>query len=61
VANNQHVNKVTYGGNVLVDLTEDTVTSEKMLSGVTAHDKSGAEITGHISEYDGAYTITVDE
>lgn len=40
------INKVVYGGNTLVDLTGDTVTADKILSGYTAHDKSGASITG---------------
>ena len=39
-------NKVIYGGKVLIDLTGDTVTSSDLARGVTAHDKSGAEITG---------------
>ena len=42
-----HVNKVALSdGTVLIDLTADTVDAEHLLSGVTAHDKSGAEITG---------------
>ena len=40
------VNKVIYGTTVLVDLTEDTVTPADLSEGVTAHDKSGALITG---------------
>ena len=43
---NTTVNKVIYGGDVLIDLTGDTVTVDKLLSGITAHDKSGAKITG---------------
>ena len=40
------VNKVVSGGTVLIDLTGDTVTADKVLTGYTAHDKSGATITG---------------
>ena len=40
------VNKVIYGGNTLIDLTGDTVTAAQLAKGVTAHDKSGAVITG---------------
>ena len=40
------VNKVIYGGNVLIDLTKDTVTTDKLASGITAHDQSGTIITG---------------
>ena len=43
---NQHVNKVIFGGTTLIDLTSDTVDESKLLSGITAHDKSGAVITG---------------
>lgn len=40
------VNRVDYGGNTLIDLTSDTVTADTLASGATAHDKSGAKITG---------------
>lgn len=43
---NEFVNKVVYGGNTLIDLTGDTVTADKLASGIIAHDKSGATITG---------------
>lgn len=46
MANNQYVNKVDYAGQTLIDLTSDTVTADKLFSGYTAHDKSGAIITG---------------
>lgn len=39
-------NKVIYGENVLIDLTSDSVTPADLAKGVTAHDKSGAQITG---------------
>lgn len=48
---NQYVNKVVYGGETLIDLTADTITAADLASGVTAHDKSGATITG-TSTYD---------
>ena len=57
------INKVIYGGRTLMDLTADTVTAEDLLLGVTAHDKSGAQITGSCS-YDvdsGDATATVAE
>lgn len=40
------INKVIYGGNTLIDLTADTVTASDLKDGITAHDKSGAIITG---------------
>ena len=39
---NQYVNKVIYGGETLIDISSDTVTAAKILTGYTAHDKSGA-------------------
>ncbi len=47
MANNPYNNKVQLAdGRVLIDLTSDTVTADKLLSGATAHDASGAIITG---------------
>lgn len=46
MANNQYVNKFVYHGDTKFDLTSDTVDASKLLSGVKAHDKSGAPITG---------------
>lgn len=46
------VNKVVYNAKVLIDLTSDTITADKLANGVTAHDKSGTKITG---------TLPVDE
>lgn len=43
---NQYVNKIIYGSDVLIDLTSDTVDAAHVLSGITAHDKSGAPIEG---------------
>ncbi len=43
---NANINKVIYGGKTLIDLTGDTVSPDKLLKDVTAHDKSGAVITG---------------
>lgn len=40
------VNKVVFGGEVLIDLTPDTIKADKVLSGYTAHDASGEAITG---------------
>ena len=44
--NTKYVSKVVYFGETLIDLTSDTVEASKLLSGFTAHDKSGAPITG---------------
>ena len=43
---NQYVNKLIVGDETKFDLTADTVTPDKLASGITAHDKSGKPITG---------------
>ena len=40
------INKVVYGDHVLIDLTGDTVTADKLLRGFTAHGKDGSPIEG---------------
>ena len=40
------INKVVYGQAILLDLTSDTVAAAHLDSGYTAHDASGATITG---------------
>ena len=41
-----YVNKLIVGTETIFDLTADTVSADKLTSGITAHDKSGAPITG---------------
>lgn len=43
------INKVIYGGTVLIDLTSDTVTADKVLYGYTFHGKDGAVSTGTLT------------
>ena len=43
---NQYVNKVIINGVTKIDLTSDTVTADKILSGYKAHIASGAQVTG---------------
>lgn len=50
------VNKVEYVGRVLIDLTQDTVSENNLLSGVVAHDATGRQITGALENVgDGKY------
>lgn len=42
----QYINKVIVNGQTKMDLTSDTVDAAHLLSGYTAHDKSGAPIEG---------------
>lgn len=43
------VNKIIYNAQVLIDLTNDTVVADKLLAGITAHDKSGNQVTGNVT------------
>ena len=40
------ISKVVYGGNVLIDLTGDSVVADKLLKGYTAHGANGDVING---------------
>lgn len=56
-------NKIIYGGKTLIDLTGDTVTADKLLKGVTAHDMSGESITGtcnYDSDTSGATAVVAE-
>ena len=60
---NEKVSKVIFGGQVLIDLTSDTVTAAKLLKNETAHGADGELITGSC-EYDSDTsndTATADE
>lgn len=50
----KYINKVIINGETKIDLTADTVDAAHLLTGVTAHDKTGAPVTGTCN-YD-AYT-----
>lgn len=46
------INKVIFDNSVLIDLTSDTITADKLMQGYTAHDRTGATITGLIVDGD---------
>ena len=46
MATNPYVNKVVYGNQTVLDLTEDTADASDVLQGQTFHDRSGALVTG---------------
>lgn len=54
-------NKVIYGGNTLIDLTSDTITADKLAQGYTAHDRTGAAITGTMDSSQILVEDTTDE
>lgn len=49
MASNQYINKVVYGGNTLIDLTQDDVTNSDVLTGKKFHLPSGEPSTGTCS------------
>lgn len=51
-------NKIIYNKKTLIDLTGDTVDANSLTKGTTAHDKSGAKITGVLETPSGTKTIT---
>ena len=57
------VNKVVFGNETLIDISKDTVTKEKLLTGYTAHDQDGNPIEGECDydAYTGDATATEDE
>ena len=46
MANNKNINQVIYGTSTLIDLTNDTVTPERMYKGIKAHMADGSTTTG---------------
>lgn len=57
------VNKVEVNGETKLDLTQDTVTPENLLSGATAHNAAGEQISGAVApvRYDVAQDLTSDQ
>lgn len=52
MASNPYVNKVQYGDQTVMDLTNDTVTPNDVLQGKSFHDRSGAPQTGALVTHD---------
>lgn len=46
---NPYVNKVEVNGSAIIDLTSDTVAASHLENGYTAHDASGATVTGTLT------------
>ena len=51
-------NKVVYGTLVLMDLTSDTATADDVAKGKTFHDKTGAQVTGSLTENDALSVVS---
>lgn len=48
MANNQYVNKVIFGNETLIDLSNDSINNSVLIEGYTAHSRSGAPIVGSL-------------
>lgn len=46
------INKIEYGGDILVDLTGDTITEEYVVEGKTFHSADGEQKTGNLKDMD---------
>ena len=57
------VNKVEVNGETKLDLTQDTVTPENLLSGASAHNAAGEQISGAVApvRYDVAQNLTSEQ
>lgn len=53
------VSKVIFGQQTIIDLTNDTITPDKMLSGTTAHQADGTVIQGTITAISNATIDTI--
>lgn len=53
------INKVIYNGNILIDLTADTIIADKLLNGYNAHGSNGESIIGTMQN-NGAISATMD-
>jgi len=54
------VNKVEFGGDTLIDLTSDTVTSNNLLNGATAHSADGEPVVGNVITHEVLDTLESD-
>lgn len=53
-------NKIIINDEVILDLSSDTITTNNLLEGVTAHDATGMQITGKIKKYNKEYTGSLE-
>lgn len=54
------INKVNYGTTTLIDISNDTVTADKLMQGYTAHDNTGALIIGTATGGSGSGAVWQD-
>ena len=61
MANNPYVNKVVYGGQTLIDISDTTATADKILQGYIAYGADGQKITGTANTSGGSGSVWQDE
>jgi len=50
MANNENVNKVEYGGQTIIDITDTTAETDDVIAGEVFYAKSGARSVGTLSD-----------
>jgi hypothetical protein len=55
------ISKVNFGGDTLIDLTNDSVDAASLLKGKTAHNAAGEQIVGEIDDVKGSFYVTVTQ
>lgn len=51
---------INFGGDTLIDLTNDSVTADMLAKGATAHDAAGEQIVGTL-DVKGTFYVTVTQ
>ena len=54
------ISKVNFGKDTLIDLTNDSVTADTLVKGVTAHDAAGEQVVGTL-DVKGTFYVTVTQ
>jgi hypothetical protein len=54
------ISKVNFGGDTLIDLTNDSVTADTLVKGTTAHNAAGEQVVGTL-DVKGTFYVTIDD
>lgn len=58
MANNPYVNKVIYGNDTIMDISDSTITPNNILMGYEGYDASGNKIEGKVGvKYEDGYLV----
>lgn len=55
------INKVNFGGQTLIDISQDTVNKDTLLAGATAHDANGDPVVGELTAVRTVNDVSPDE